>query len=317
MRCGPDGGGFVPLDGINAQEVPELMNLSRNRCIAQVLNRLFDTEFNGLDIELCIGRSAARLRTIGQRATAGECWYNAEGTFSSDVERLAKLLGGAHSAGWNRIAITAAVLCGLLAQMGQEGRLDAQGVDFAVPTGDLCAVMSAWYVRSWGFPIRNIIACCGENSGFWELVHYGVLRTAGVAQETVLPEGAWVIPEELERLVYHCGGVVETADYLEQCRTGRPYCPAPSTQKALQDSLRASVVSDWRLADVITGVYRSSGYILSLSAAAAFAGLQDYRAKSGTYAPALILAERNPENELDVLSQILHTPRQVLKGQLI
>ena len=56
----------------------------------------------------------------------------------------------------------------------------------------------------------------------------------------------------------------------------------------------ASVVSSDRIHAVIRSVYRSCAYFMDPYAAFSFAGLQDFRAKTGESKLTLLLADRSP-----------------------
>lgn len=287
------------------------MQLPQNECTAAILNDLFDLELSGYDIDFCIGRSPVRLVNIGQRMAAAECWRNGEGELAAHVRRLAEKLGAARCDGWVCIAIQAAVLGGLLAQMKMEQ------VDISLQAADLSLTMSLVYLRHWGFPIGKILAVCNENSGLWDLIYHGFLRTDGVAKVTASPDGDQVIPAELERLVEFCGGREEVEGFLECCTEGKIYRPFMGTQTRLEEALSSVVISDQRMALAVSGQYRSNGYILSPEAALAQAGIQDYRANTGDYRPALILSTHSPEHSSGLLCQLLHISPEELKRSIL
>lgn len=289
------------LDGETLRKLPQ------NECTAAILNGLFDLKLTGYDVDFCIGRSPVRLVNLGQRMAVAECWRNGEGEFSAHIRHLAEKLGAARCDGWVGIAIQAAILGGLLTQ------LKTESVDIAVQAADLSLTMSLVYLRQWGFPVGRILTVCNENSGLWDLIYHGFLRTDGVAKATASPDGDRVIPEELERLVEHCGGSNEVENFLDCCAAGKIYRPQDSTQGRMMECVSGVVISDQRMGLAVSGQYRANGYILSPEAALAQAGIQDCRASAGDYRPALILAAHSPEHSTQLLCRILRLSPEELK----
>ena len=155
---------------------------------------------------------------------------------------------------------------------------------------DYLARELADYARAWGLPIGNIVCCCNENSGLWELLRHGQLRTDTASVPTILPEADVAVPENLERLVYEAGGTDEVERYLASCRRGGTYAPSETVLAKMNRGLSVSVVSSSRISQTISSVYRTHRYVLSPGSALSYAGLMDYRAKAGQARNALILA---------------------------
>ena len=77
---GPDGGLYVPFREpvFSREEIDALKEKSFHQCVAEVLNRLFNTKLTRWDVEFCVGRYPVRLVNLPQRIIAGECWHNPE-----------------------------------------------------------------------------------------------------------------------------------------------------------------------------------------------------------------------------------------------
>lgn len=297
---GPDGGLYVPFREpvFSREEIDALKEKSFHQCVAEVLNRLFNTKLTRWDVEFCVGRYPVRLVNLPQRIIAGECWHNPEWTFDHLVHILAEQLrGGCPGAdgGWVKTAVGIAVLFGIFGEFARAGITEHEKrVDISVVCGNFDLPMSAWYARAWGLPIGNIICCCNENGNLWNLIHHGQFRTDTVSTPTGTPEADVTLPGGLERLIYACGGLAEVDGYLDACRRGGMYCPKDSTFSRLREGLDVSVVSSRRMISAIAGIRGSAGYLLSPYAALAYAGLLDFRGRTGESCHALVLAEKSP-----------------------
>jgi threonine synthase len=321
---GPDGGFYVPFrDPVFSEEdICALKEKSFNRCVAEVLNVLFQTRLSSWDVDFAIGRYAVRLQMLGKRLIVSEGWHNLESDFSRIVNNLSALLQGEKSVetcpgGWVEIGIRIAVLFGIFGELMREGITDGnQKVDVSVVSGDFSAPMSAWYARKWGLPIGNIVCACNENSNLWDFICHGTLRCGDVALSTDTPHADVIVPEGLERLIHACAGTGETERYLDTVRKGETYYAEDLLLHRLRKGIYVTVSSGSRVRSTIPTVFATHSYVLSPYGALAYAGLQDYRARTGESRTALLLEERSPLLEEDTVSSALGITADALKEYL-
>lgn len=296
----PDGGLYLPfrMPRFTPEDIGALSEKPFSARVADILNLLFNTRLSGYDVEFCVGRYPVRLAPMSHRILMGESWHNPEGTFSHMTRSLAGRIradGTPQAGDWTQIGIRIAVLFGIFGDLIREGIAgNGQSVDISVVSGDFSAPMSAWYARAWGLPIGNIVCCCNENNRVWELLHQGQLRTDGVSVTTATPEADVTLPVGLERLICACGGYPEALRYVDACRQGGVYCPNDGLLAEMRQGIGVSVVSGKRMESTIPSVYATNSYLLSPYSALAYAGLLDYRARTGESRWGLILAEKSP-----------------------
>lgn len=317
-----DGGLFLPFHSpaFSTEEIAALKEKPFNQCMAELLNRMFGTKLTPWDLDFTIGRYPVRIRQLRHRILMGECWHNPEWNF----DRLLRLIRGkleakeeAYAGSWVEIGIRIAVLFGIYAELLREEILQpGDKLDVSAVSGEMAAPVSAWYARQWGLPIGNIICCCNENSEQWNLICHGQFRTDIVSVSTETPEADITRPENLERLIYGCGGSAEVERYLDACKKGRMYIPSDWMLSRLRDGIFVSVISGHRMEDTIPAVYTTHGYLLSPYTALAYGGLLDYRAKTGQLRHGLVLAERSPFCDAETICRILSITETELKKLL-
>ena len=290
---GPDGGMYLPFRGpsYSSEEWRELAAAPFGQRVAEILNRMFGCKLTCWDVDVCIGRNPVPLVSLGHRTLAAELWRNPGLSYDYMARELAEQLLDAsdYKTGWLAIALRVAQLFGIFGQLNTD-----EPTDISLISGDFSAPISAYYAKQWGLPIGTIICCCNENSGLWELLCHGQLRTDATSVRTAIPEADVALPEQLERLVFEAGGEAEVARYLEVCRRGGAYAPSDPVLANLGRDFRVSVVSSSRIGQTSSSVYRTHNYVLSPAAALSYAGLMDARAKPGLHKTALILAEKSP-----------------------
>lgn len=316
---GPEGGLFLPFHApsLSAEDLTAMAGEPFAQRIADMLNRFFGTRLTGWDVDFSIGRRPVQLETLRQRVILAELWRNPRWDFAHTVQSLTATLTKEKTknpGNWVRIAVRVSVLTAIFAELQQAG-ID-QPVDVCVVTGDFSAPISAWYARQWGLPVANVVCCCNENRGLWDLLCHGQLHTDAVSVPTEVPEADDVLPENLERLIYACGGTQEVQQYLEVCRRGGTYCPSDQVLARLRKGMYVSVVSSARMQTTIPSAFRTHGYVLSPSAALAYAGMQDYRAKTGRTGPCLVLTERGPLADGETVAQLLGIPLEELRQHI-
>lgn len=314
---GPDGGFFLPFrhPKFSEEELEAMARKSFGQCVAEVLNRLFNTRLTGWDIDFCCGRAPVRLTSLRHKILIAEAWHTPTGTFSHVTNALAQRLRGNTDqvSDWMEIAIRAAVLFGLFGELKRKG---IDRADISVVSGDFTLPISAWYARHWGLPVGRILCCCNENNSLWELFCHGQLRTDSISIPTMIPEADVALPTELERLIYDIGGISEAKQFLDCCRRGTPYCPGDSILSKLRNGMYVSVVSSHRLETTIPSVYRTHRYLMTPCTALAYAGLLDYRAKTGETGPVLVWTEESPALHAATISQITGIPENEIVSAL-
>ena len=317
----PDGGLYVPFRDphFSESDIRALADKSFNRCVAEILNLLFQTHLTPWDVDFTIGRYAVRLQKLGQRIVVGESWHNLESDFSRLVNNLTKLLCGddqteVQSGDWVCIGVRIAVLFGIFGELIRQDIADVdRKIDISVVSGDFSAPISAWYARNWGLPIGNVICACNDNGNLWDFVCHGVFRTGEVAKQTSTPLADVVVPEGMERLICASGGRGEAARFLGTLRLGGTYYMDEAPLNQLRKGLYVTVTSERRMRDTIPTVFGTHQYVLSPYTALAYAGLQDYRARTGESRIALVLAERSPLCDAETVAGSLGITVDVLK----
>ena len=320
----PDGGFFVPIKmpRFDRAQVKALADKNFSQNVAEILNLLFQTRLDSWAVEFGIGRHPVRLVPVSGRALLAETWHNPSWRF----ERLAKSVEktirqsdqiSAVPSDWLMIASRIAVLFGVFGELMNRGEvsLDAP-LDVALPVGNFSGPMAAWYARSWGLPIGNILCCCNENPGCWNFIHKGEIRCDAPVLETTTPDCDKAVPEDLERLVSAALGYCETKRFLYSCAEGGLYYLEDHQHQRLREGLYASVVGQQRLEWAVLNLYKTDGYISDPYTALCYSGLMDYRARTGQTRSALILSEESPLYSLRYLVKAMGLRPEELKNRL-
>ena len=317
---GPDGGLFVPfrIPVFSEDEILLLGQRSFNQILADTLNLFFNTHLTAYDVTFTMGRAPVRIQQLGQKILMTECWHNTDWDFAGMIRDLSKLILADKKeepsyTGWVGIGIRIAVLFGVFGELIRTGVAGpGNNIDVALVCGDFSGVMSCWYAKKMGIPIGNIVCCCNENGNVWNFICHGQLRTDTVARRTAIPEGDIVIPEGLERLISVYGGQEEVQRYVNSIHSGTTYYVEESFLKRIRNGIYVTVSSETRVMSTIPNVFVTHNYLLEPCSALAYAGLQDYRSRTGEMRTALVMMEKSPQLNSDVVAEALGiTPDQM------
>ena len=276
--CGPDGGLYIPfrMPSFNQQELQSILECDDCSIIAQILNLFFTSKLNTWDVEFCVGKNPLRIQTPFRKSLVAEAWHNPGNEYIYAVASLNNRLNNLSNAplkSWTRIAVGIAYAFCIYAKAIRENIIHSEETfDVCVLDGDLSLPAAMVYAKQMGLPIENVIICSHENSAIWDLINHGQLTT-GLLNATQ--------KQEMERFIYCLLGSEQAAAYQSACERRGMYVVPEEMADVLHGFLFASVVSNERVSSVSENVLKVSGYDLSPNAAVCYAGIQDYRSKTG------------------------------------
>jgi len=312
QNCCSDGGLFVPFrtPTYTPTEISHLGTKSFGQNVADILNIFFSAGISGWDVEFAIGRTPVKMDYISHRIMIAECWHNSQWRFDYLVRAMSDRLRtenqGTEPTNWVQIAVRIAVLFATYGLLLGSGQTEVNTVlDVAVTSGDFAMPMAAWYARKMGLPIGNIVCGCNANGSIWDLLHKGEMATSDVATRTCTPDVDIAVPKNLERLIYGTLGNAAIMQYLDCCCTGSLYAPDQESFEKLREGMFASVISDERVQSSIYNVARTSGYVFGPYSALAYASLLDYRAKTSESRNALLITERSPSCDVELVAAFM------------
>lgn len=318
----PDGGFYLParIPVLSDDELAELWNQSGSEIVAQILNRFFNTKLTGAQVSSALGGELYGTRPMSHRIVFWELWSRTGRNWPDTLHALAELISqepGAAAGTWLRVAAKVALLFALTAELRAEGRIGSEEkADLFVMSGDLIGLFAAWYAAQMGLPLGNVICCCNENSGIWDLICRGMIKLDAKRVQTPTPECDQVVPAGLELLLYASLGPEEAERFVRKAQQGGTYFLGAEQHRHLRRGLDACVVSSRRLGRVICNLYRTNGYLLCPYTALTYAGLMDYRSTKRRRSTALILSTKSPLDVSSQLAAVLGTEEKALRGHI-
>ena len=307
---------------LEPQQIAALGNKSFGQNVADILELFFSVKLTGWDVDMAIGRRPCLLKPMNYRIIVAELFRNMDG----DVDRIIRALSERiHPDGeiigqpsdWSKLAVRIGLLVGIFGELlrTEQIRTDSR-VNVAMPVGDFSGPMAAWYARQMGLPIDTVICGCNENGAPWELLHRGELDADVQLVETATPDCDYAVHPALERLICAACGHDEAMHFCWSTTEGGTYLPEPKVYDAIRKGMFAAVVSHVRVETIIPSVYRTNQYILNPYSALAYGALADYRSRTGGSNLTLLLAEKSPLANADVVAKSMRISAAELRQRL-
>ncbi len=304
-----NGGLYLPFRMPKA-ELIDVKARSFGQNVAEMLNAFFASRMTGREVEFSLGRSPVRFAKLSGRVFSAEFWRGPEGSYRAMELKLAQRITGLAEpamTSWLKIAIRIAFLFGIFGELMKAEAVDAEHpVDVALPGGDFGMVMAAWYTRSMGLPIANIVCSGEQGSVVLDLLRFGQTRLTCSSAEV----------QELERLVYATLGIQAARTFADTVARGSTFSLLPGELQTLRHGLFCTTVSTDRQLQTANQHYHTYGYILDLKTADAYNGIMDFRTKSGELRYGLILADSSPADSADVITPALGIAKDQLSELL-
>ncbi|RUS80639.1 hypothetical protein EGW08_011589 [Elysia chlorotica] len=139
-----------------------------------------------------------------------------------------------------------------------------QSVDYCIPTGNFGNILSAYYAKEMGVPIRHLLCASNSNNILTEFLTTGVYHPANYRlQSTVSPSIDIIGSSNLERLLYHVTqdpGMVR--QFYQDVKTQGKAQVTDKVLQALKSTFRSGFATEEETLNTIRTVYDKTGYIL-------------------------------------------------------
>ncbi len=181
-------------------------------------------------------------------------------------------------------------------------RLYAQGtvkegepVNVVVPTGNFGNILAAFYAKNMGLPIAKLICASNENKVLYDFFRTGNYDKNRDFVLTSSPSMDILISSNLERLIYRLAGedADKNAALMKQLSAEGRYSLTPQMEEQLSD-FYGNYASEEETAQMISSLYRKTGYIIDTHTAVAAKVYEKYQAETGDETKTVIASTASP-----------------------
>lgn len=308
----PDGGYYVPTawPQYDREALEALLKEPAAGIVASILNDFFKKDLGKLDVEFALGKRFFGITDISHRIFIGELWRCSDWSFEGVCRRLARRvssdLGAVEPGAWTRIACRIAMLFAFFGELYKRKLLPwFEEADVAVMTADFEGPFAAHAARKMGLPVGEVICCCNDNGGVWELLNQGQMKLGARVRPTMTPDCDRAVPGALELLIHDRMEWDDVEKFVELAKKGGTWYLSAEEHRHLRQGISAAVVGDSRIRLAIPNLYKTNGYILCPYSALVYTGLMDYRSHPGKRRAALMLTEYDPRQSRETVIRAL------------
>ncbi|BFZ08905.1 hypothetical protein BsWGS_11944 [Bradybaena similaris] len=211
----------------------------------------------------------SNIKVLGVEADFDFCQHTVKRVFVD--EKMKQTLGlcrlsAANSINWSRILPQILYHASAYLNLVRDGCIAlGDPIDLCVPTGNFGNILSAFYVKDMGFPLRKLICASNSNNILTDFIHSGVYSPSSYTlKKTVSPSIDIITSSNLERLLYHLSGddpQMVTDFYRDISEKGT----AHASQKVLngiRKNFIAAFASEENTSEAILDVFKKTGYLM-------------------------------------------------------
>ncbi|XP_059153659.1 threonine synthase-like 1 [Physella acuta] len=186
-------------------------------------------------------------------------------------ENINKSLGGcrlsaANSINWGRLLPQTLYHASAYLDLVKAGHVDlGDPVDYCVPTGNFGNILSAYYVKEMGFPIRKLICASNSNKILTDFLLSGSYSPSSYKlKATMSPSIDIIQSSNLERLLYHLSGehAAMVSTFYSQVSKEGTASVSQQVHSALKDTFIPGFATEENTRETIRKVFKQKGYLM-------------------------------------------------------
>lgn len=286
---------FYPRDGVSDVQRLQMSTQAGENVLVCAVEGNFDDAQSGVK------------RIFSDRALAAE--LSERGWF----------LSSANSINWGRLLPQIVYYFSAYCDFVNAGRLElGVSLDFCVPTGNFGNILAGWLAKQMGLPAGRFICASNENNVLTEFFANGVYNRNRCFHVTSSPSMDILISSNLERLLYFVSkSDSEVASWMDSLANAGQYEIPQELANAISADFEAGFCDDAATAAEIARVWNEYGYLIDTHTAVASRVLEDYRKRTGSVAPVVIVSTASPYKFCDSVLAALGEPSDAPGTELI
>ena len=231
--------------------------------------------------------------------------------FREEVGAMGYRFSAANSMNVGRLLPQVAYYVWAYAQMVKEGKVQAgDPINVCVPSGNFGNILSAYYAREMGVPVKKLICASNKNKVLTDFFKTGVYDARREFYVTNAPSMDIIISSNLERLLYHLSGgdAAAVRAMMESLAEEKHYEASDVIKEGLKD-FAAGYATEEEVLAAIGQIYASDHYLMDTHTAVAYKVYQDYKNETGDETPTVIASTASPYKFAAAVSGAIGLPK--------
>ena len=212
--------------------------------------------------------------------------------FAQKLDKKGYFLSSANSINWGRLLPQVVYYFSAYCDYARSGRISfGEEIDFAVPTGNFGDILAGWYAKRMGLPVRRLLCASNANRILTDFMESGCYNKRRDFYLTDSPSMDILVSSNLERLLFNLtGDSAQTASYMNALSETGAYSVTKELLAAVQSEFTAGCADDARGKGEIARLMAEQGYLVDTHTAVALCALKQYREKTNTVVPTVVLS---------------------------
>ena len=205
-------------------------------------------------------------------------------------------LSSANSINWGRLVPQIVYYFASYFQLVNTGKITmGERVDYCVPTGNFGDILAGYYAKRMGLPVGTLVCASNRNNVLTDFISTGTYDARREFHRTTSPSMDILVSSNLERLLFHAAGSDKAvAGYMNELNQNGVYTVSPEVLAVIRESFACGCAGDEEVAAEIKARYEQDHYLCDTHTAVAFKVAENYRARTGSKAPMVVLSTASP-----------------------
>jgi threonine synthase len=218
-----------------------------------------------------------------------------DGDFAKVLDERGYFLSSANSINWGRLVPQVVYYFSAYCDYVNAGKIAlGDTIDFCVPTGNFGNILAGWYAKQMGLPVGKFICASNDNNVLTDFITTGVYDKNRPFYLTGSPSMDILVSSNLERLLYcTTKDAAKVAGWMGQLSAQGRYQVEPEVLAAIQREFVGGFCENSQSLEEIATRWQQ-GYLMDTHTAVASRVLRDYRAKTGSTTPCVIVSTASP-----------------------
>lgn len=214
-----------------------------------------------------------------------------------DLALRGYFLSSANSINWGRVLPQIVYYISAYCDLVRDGKLqNGDEINVCVPTGNFGNILSAFYAKQMGVPIRRLICASNSNNVLTDFLKTGVYDRNRTFHTTMSPSMDILISSNLERLLFSLSGEddAQVRTYMGLLSDTGRYEVSEELRRKIGQHFSAGFCDDAATQAAIQKMWDEHHYLIDTHTAVAFHVLEQYRSESGDLTPAVVASTASP-----------------------
>lgn len=215
----------------------------------------------------------------------------------SELGKYGKRFSSANSINLGRLLPQVAYYVSAYCSLVAEGEIECgDEINVTVPTGNFGNILSAYYARKMGIPIKTLVCASNRNNILTDFIETGVYDTNRNFFVTESPSMDILISSNLERLLFDMSGENDSlvSELMESLRSEGKYIVCDDMLRKIRSVFSSGYCGDETGRETIKNLFEEYSYLCDTHTAVAVTVANEYLRKTGDNTKMLIVSTASP-----------------------